>query len=35
MFQKEPDLVDMLFSKMELKMYDPEETVIRQGQNAN
>jgi hypothetical protein len=29
MFQNEPDLVNILFSKMELQMYDPEQNVIR------
>ena len=35
MFQGEHELVNILFSKMELQMYDPEEVVIRQGQIAN
>jgi CRP-like cAMP-binding protein len=35
MFQNEKDLVNILFSKMELEMYDPEEHVIRQGEVAD
>lgn len=28
-------MINLLFSKMELQMLDPEEVVIRQGQVAN
>jgi CRP-like cAMP-binding protein len=35
MFQNDKQLVNILFSKMELLMYDPEEVIIRQGQLAN
>jgi len=34
MFKNDKQLVNILFSKMELVMYDPEEVVIRQGQVA-
>ena len=28
------DLINILFTKMELQMYDPEEVVIREGEIA-
>ena len=34
MFSKDKELVDMLFQKMQLQMYDGEEIVIQQGQIA-
>lgn len=34
MFQNDKQLVNILFSKMELLMYDPEEVIVRQGQLA-
>lgn len=34
MLQNDKQLVNILFSKMELLMYDPEEVIIRQGQLA-
>lgn len=34
-FKNEKELVNLLFSKMELSMFDPEEVVIRQGEIAH
>ena len=34
MFKNDKQLVNILFSKMELQMYDPEDHVIRQSERA-
>jgi len=34
MFKNDKQLVNILFSKMELQMYDPEDIVIRQSERA-
>lgn len=34
MLQNDKQLVNILFSRMDLLMYDPEEVIIRQGQLA-